>query len=377
MPILSFGSQNIDLVTGKKNMTIRKLWKKPLKKGDRLHCYWNLVSKEREKVFEAEVTEVELLTFQELLERDDLVHEEGFEDPEELKAEFHKMYIEEIKPETVFQIIRFKKLPIELWEGEKIDEKAMITQRADILFDSGKYNLSALCYDAALEFDPQDVYLLNKKGDNLGRLGKFDAAIKCYEKALEIDPENEFILNNKALALLNSGNPKLALKYSEKALNISPKNAFLLYWHGFILEMLNQYEKALDAYEKVLQIEPNNPEVWSARGDLLNEMGKTEQALEAYDKALELCLEDEIDSVALNRKGNALLELGRFEEALKCYDNALALDDNNYIIWNNKGVVLMELNRFEEAVECFNKVLLLNPANDDARVLRDECLENL
>ena len=38
MPILSFSSQDIDIITGKKTMTIRKLWKTPLKKGDRL--YW-------------------------------------------------------------------------------------------------------------------------------------------------------------------------------------------------------------------------------------------------------------------------------------------------------------------------------------------------
>ncbi len=49
MPIISFGSQDIDLITGKKTMTIRKLWKNPLKVGDRLHCYWNLVSKEKKE----------------------------------------------------------------------------------------------------------------------------------------------------------------------------------------------------------------------------------------------------------------------------------------------------------------------------------------
>ena len=32
MPILSFSSQDIDIITGKKTMTIRKLWKTPLKK---------------------------------------------------------------------------------------------------------------------------------------------------------------------------------------------------------------------------------------------------------------------------------------------------------------------------------------------------------
>ena len=45
----------------------------------------------------------------------------------------------------------------------------MITQRADILFDSGKFDKSTMCYDAALRIDPDDVYLLNKQGDNLSR----------------------------------------------------------------------------------------------------------------------------------------------------------------------------------------------------------------
>ena len=59
----------------------------------------------------------------------------------------------------------------------------MITQRADILFDSGKFDKSTMCYDAALRIDPDDVYLLNKQGDNLSRLGHFDQAIFCYDKA--------------------------------------------------------------------------------------------------------------------------------------------------------------------------------------------------
>ena len=30
MPIMSFGSQNINIITNKKAMTVRKLWKTPL-----------------------------------------------------------------------------------------------------------------------------------------------------------------------------------------------------------------------------------------------------------------------------------------------------------------------------------------------------------
>ena len=50
MPILSFSSNDIDVITGKKTRTIRKAWKTPLKVGDRLYCYWNLVSKEKMKM---------------------------------------------------------------------------------------------------------------------------------------------------------------------------------------------------------------------------------------------------------------------------------------------------------------------------------------
>ncbi|MGZ7117473.1 MAG: tetratricopeptide repeat protein [Methanobacterium sp.] len=42
----------------------------------------------------------------------------------------------------------------------------------------------------------------------------------------------------------------------------------------------------------------------------------------------------------------------------------------------NRGVALMELGEFEMAVECFNRALLENPENEDAVVLKYECLEN-
>lgn len=378
MPIMSFGSQNIKIITNKEAMTIRKLWKNPLKKGDRLHCYWNLVSKEKKKIFEAEVTDVKTIPFKELKNNDNLAQEEGFENAKEMVKEFKKMYLNSISDEDLFQIIYFKKLDIDKWKGEKIDQKAMITQRADILFDSGKYDKSALCYNAALKIDPEDVYLLNKKGDNLSRLGEFEEAINCYNKALNIEKNNEYIWNNKAIAMLNSGNVKEALVANDEALKANPNNPVVLYWRGFILELLNHFKEALEVYDKLLEIDNGNPEVWNARGNLLTDMERLEEALESYDKALELCLKDsKIDATAQNRKGNALLDLGRFEEALDCYDKAIELEPRNTSFLLNKGVVLMELERFADAEILFTKVLAIDSSNDDARVLKIECLENM
>src|SRR5690606_13468207 len=106
---------------------------KPLKVGDRLHCYWNLVSKERKKLFEAEIMDVDVVDFKYIINNDDLAQEEGYVNASELEKEFRRLY-PDVKEDTLFQVIRFRKLPLEEWEGQKIDEKAMVTKRADILF---------------------------------------------------------------------------------------------------------------------------------------------------------------------------------------------------------------------------------------------------
>ena len=377
MPILSFSSNDIDVITGKKTRTIRKAWKTPLKVGDRLYCYWNLVSKEKMKIFEALVTDVENISFEEIKDDDDLARKEGFKDSYDMLREFKKMYGGQIDDSDEFQIIYFEKLHVDDWKGDKIDEKAMITKRADILFDSGKFDKSTMCYDAALRLDPSDVYLLNKQGDNLSRLGKFDDAIGCYDKALEIEPDNEYILNNKAIALLNAGRIEEAYKASTIAYNYRPSSPIVLYWRGFILEMLGRYDAALRVYDKLIVIDGENPEVWNARGNLLSDMGQLEEAINSFDKAVEVCLDDsEMDASAINRMGNAYIDLGKFDEALECFNKAISLEKYNIDFLLNKGVVLMELGKFEEAVDSFNKVLLRNPDNEDAFFLKEECLEN-
>ena len=376
MPILSFSSNDIDVITGKKTRTIRKAWKTPLKVGDRLYCYWNLVSKEKMKIFEAFVTGIETVSFAEIKDNEELAKQEGFEDTKDMIREFKKMYGAKIDSNEEFHIIYFEKININDWKGDKIDEKAMITNRADILFDSGKFDKSAMCYEAALRLDPNDVYLLNRQGDNLSRLGRFIDAIKCYDKALVYEPDNIYILNNKAIALLNSGNINEALKVNNIAYNFRPSSPVILYWRGVILEILGRYDDALKLYDKLIILDSENPEVWNARGNLLTDMGMLEEAIESFDRAVEVCLDDsEMDASAINRMGNAYIDLGKLDDALECFNKAISLEKYNIDFLLNKGVVLMELGKFEEAVESFNMVLLRDPDNEDAFFLKEECLE--
>lgn len=377
MPILLLGNHEIDLISGKRNITIRRLWKQPLYRGDRLYCYWNILSKEREKIFEAEVTQVDILTFKEIVSNPDLPSKLGYKSSRELEKDLRKTYPNNTGDNDEFQVFEFRKLHVSQWEGSTINQKNMIIKKADVLFDMGEYKQSSLCYQAALEYDPKDVHLLNRIGDNLSRLGQFGDAIKNYKKAIKVDPNNEYLYNNIAIVYLSKGEPDNALKMNSKALKINSQNTTILYWRGIIYEMLNDFEKALQFFDYVLKLDDTNPDVWNERGTILNMLGMSEEALKSYDKSLELCLDDAKDSNTWASKGNTLLDMQRYEEAIKCYDNALETDSSNPIILNNKGVAYMELDNFKEAIECFTKVLVMYPDNPDAQVLQEVCLENL
>ena len=198
MPILLLGNRDIDLISGKRNVTIRRLWKQPLYRGDRLYCYWNILSKEREKLFEAEVTRVEILTFNQIIEDATLPTKLGYKNSKEMEKDLKKTYPNNTSGKDKFQVFEFRKLHVTQWEGSAINQKNMIIKKADVLFEMGKYKQSSICYKAALEYDHDDVKLLNRIGDTLSRLGQFGDAINHYKKAIKLEPDNEYLYNNIA-----------------------------------------------------------------------------------------------------------------------------------------------------------------------------------
>ena len=62
------------------------------------------------KIFEAFVTDIEDIPFEDIEGNDELARQEGFEDSKDMLREFKKMYGGRIDPSEEFQIIYFEKL---------------------------------------------------------------------------------------------------------------------------------------------------------------------------------------------------------------------------------------------------------------------------
>ena len=84
------------------------------------------------------------------------------------------------------------------FKGKKSDE---CMEQGNVLFNLGRDEESLVCYDKALEIDPNNVNAWNNKGDALFDLGRYEESLVCYDKALEIDPNNVDVWGSKGDAL--------------------------------------------------------------------------------------------------------------------------------------------------------------------------------
>jgi len=222
----------------------------------------------------------------------------------------------------------------------------------------GNYNEALICFDKALELDPEFAYALNGKGNALYKLGNYDEALICFEKALELDPKFVNAWNGKGGALYKLGNYDEALICFEKALELDPKYVHALNGKGNTLNELGKYGEALICFEKALEIDPKFVHALNGKGNTLAGLGKYDEALICFEKALEL---DPKFVNAWNGKGGALYKLGNYGEALICFEKALELDPKYVHALNGKGNTLNELGKYGEALICFEKALEIDP----------------
>jgi len=87
----------------------------------------------------------------------------------------------------------------------------------------GSYTNAILCYDKALEIDPEDSNVLVNKGDALTNLGRYEEARQCYDKVLDQNPNSSMALYNKACIIALQGETDESLNLLEKAISLDSK----------------------------------------------------------------------------------------------------------------------------------------------------------
>ncbi len=209
---------------------------------------------------------------------------------------------------------------------------------ADLLYESGNWELAVEEYDQVIERQPQLIQLRLKLGKLLQLMGRVAQAIEVYESALPLSS------------------------------NVATRHHI----QGLIEVCRRQPEKAVKAFETAASSQPENPSHWLALGRVEMELDHPHAALNAFEQIL-LLQSDDI--VALIHSYDALLIVGDFQSAELKLSRAEELAPGDYSVlkrWLSQRIrrKLVLGKEGKQTKKMVNAVLKLAPHSADAHQLQ-------
>ena len=211
-----------------------------------------------------------------------------------------------------------------------LDQDDPYTVGVNLMDTGAKLSVAALCFEAAVQRNPDHVEAWGRLGAAQAQNEKEDPAIRALERCVKLDATNLTALMNLSVSYTNEGLENaayatlekwLATKYPDvvnqarsqepqlgnedrfqlhsrvtelfiRAAQLSPDGANMdvdvQVGLGVLFYGNEEYDKAIDCFNAALTVRPNDPLLWNRLGATLANSSKSEAAIEAYYKALEI-----------------------------------------------------------------------------------------
>lgn len=246
------------------------------------------------------------------------------------------------------------------------------------LMDNGaKLSVAALCFEAALQHNPQHVEAWSRLGDAQAQNEVEDVAIAALEQCVKLDPHNEKGLMNLAVSYTNEGYESaasatlerwLATKYPDLVNKAASENPALTNDFNHVESL---HRRVTDLFLKAAQLSPDganmDADVQVGLGVLLYRNEEYTKAVDCFRAALSVRPDD---ALLWNRLGATLANAARPEEAIDAYYRALELRPSFVRARCNLGVSCVNLGCYHEAAEHLLSAMSLHQTTEDDQVQR-------
>ena len=200
-----------------------------------------------------------------------------------------------------------------LYELDKLDEATALLEkmaeerptRVDALVNLGnylrykeKYDEAVAAYDRAFERVEKPTKsnwsLFYSRGIALERSGEWDRAEADFLKALEFEPEQPYVLNYLGYSWVERGkNLDRAQAMIERAVQQRQNDGYIVDSMGWVLYRLGKYEEAVKHLERAVQLRPQDPVINDHLGDAYWRVGRKHEARFQWNRAMSFDPEDE------------------------------------------------------------------------------------
>jgi len=236
--------------------------------------------------------------------------------------------------------------------------------------DMDSLDLAEKNYRNALEYLPDDPFLLTFHGSTLGRLGRDNEALVQLERSIEIDPENINALLTYGLTLNRLGKDEQAIEPFKRVLKNDAMNLTALTTLAMIYDNLKMHTQSDSLYEDALVKYPDNDLLMNNYSYSLSERGlRLEYALMMAKKAIQAQPDN---GAYLDTIGWIYYKMGQFQLALEHINKSLEKRENSAVVVEHLGDVYLELGEIDKAKEMWKQSLEMDAEN---KLLRQK-LEN-
>lgn len=123
-------------------------------------------------------------------------------------------------------------------------------------------------------------------GDVYNELKDYSKSEKAYEAVLEADPSNDYVLNNYSYFLALRGEKlDYAKKLSARLLELNPEDPNYLDTHAWVLYKMGEYKQASKLLKKAVEKKSGSGVIVEHYGDVLFKLGEVDQAVKQWMKA--------------------------------------------------------------------------------------------
>ena len=205
-----------------------------------------------------------------------------------------------------------------------------------MLLEDGKPDEAAICFQKALQIEPDNPLAYDGLGRAYVAMGRMDEAIQNFEKALQIQPELPSTYFNLGNAYIRKGQLDPAIQNWQKAVDIKPTFAMAQNNLANALIAKGQIAQAVEHWKAALAIQPNivGAQVnlaWVMATCPLPELRNGSAALALAEEATQLT--DGRDPTVLRALAAAFAENGQFTNAVAAAQRAIQIAN----VRNNDG----------------------------------------
>ena len=193
---------------------------------------------------------------------------------------------------------------------------------------------------------------------------RWDLALAEYQRCLALDPDDDQAHCKIAMCLTNMQKNAQALESINQALALAPDSDHHHYVCSYILQRLGQPDEAYKHALEAIALAPDVGRYHAEAAECLLDMKKLKEAEQESQTAVELAPHS--DSV-WHTRGVVLLTAHKLKEAHVAVDTMMEIDPENWRAHSLKGLLLKKEGKFSESVNYYREALRIDPTSTWAR----------